>query len=152
MSTQDLDDKVEGGPSSRVMGWLVGCAFVVLVIVGIVMIVQSVRTADVASQTRDLVRIQQEAQARADCRTAYNSARQVVLERAAADANDANLDFAGFLLGDPSTPASKLMDNRKTLDAANTAVKNLPTLDQMVDKGYRFDGEPAHPPCPKVGK
>lgn len=140
----------ELGPPAWVVKILVGLAFLVVLVVGVVLVIFTVRTTDVASQTRDLVITTQRAQARTDCRSEYNSARQEVQDRAIAISRQANIDFAGYLLGRPDSTEAVLLQDRADLVAANDAVLALPSLPDMVDKGYQLPGGMKHPPCPVV--
>ncbi len=86
---------------------------------------------------------------RADCRTQYNSDRNTVLEHAQVVERQNVAAFGAYLLGQPGANAGQLQANKVALDAANTAVQNLPTLDDMVTHGYRLRGV-THPACPTV--
>lgn len=85
---------------------------------------------------------------RADCRTAYNSDRNVVIEHAQIVERQNVSAFGGYLLSQGVSTAD-LVKNKAALDAANKAVADLPTLNDMVDHGYTLGGV-THPPCPKV--
>lgn len=85
---------------------------------------------------------------RADCRTAYNSDRGAVLERAGEIERQNVAAFGGYLLSQGVTTA-ELAANKKALDAANKAAAALPSLNDMVDHGYTLNGV-HHPPCPVV--
>ncbi len=84
---------------------------------------------------------------RNDCRTAYNSDRNAVLEHASAVERRNVSEFGGFFLSEIST--EKIQANKVELDEANAAAANLPTLNEMVDHGYTLNGV-KHPPCPMV--
>lgn len=86
--------------------------------------------------------------ARADCKTEYNSIRTTVVERRNTVALSAQQDIIGYLLGTVST--EQLMANRKALDAANASVNALPTLIAMTEDGFKDEHGIAHPPCPTV--
>lgn len=86
--------------------------------------------------------------ARADCKTEYNSYRATVIERRNTIALSAQQDIIGYLLGVSST--EQLMTNRAALTAANASVDALPTLSEMADDGFKDENGITHPPCPRV--
>lgn len=145
-------DTLEIKKAERRGDWLIRIVAVVVVLTFVVAGASLLyRFSDAAKQSTAVraVRVSAMAAKRADCRTAYNSDRSAVIEYANTVERQANLDFAGYLLGDPTSTTDKLIANRKSLDAANAAVLKLPTLSEMVDHGYTLNGV-THPACPKV--
>lgn len=144
-----LETHTDGGPPLWVWRALVALTFLVVVVVGVVLVITTTRSTDVVSQVRDLVIATQRGQARIDCRSEYNAVRQEVIDKATAISRQANIDFAGFLLGRPDSTEAVLLKDRVDLVAANDAVLALPTLPEMVEKGFELGGV-KHGPCPVV--
>lgn len=144
-----LETPGHGGPPLWVWRVLIALTFAVVVIVGIGLIINTGRSRTIVSQVRDLVVATQRSQARLDCRSEYNAIRQSVVDQATAVSRQANIDFAGYLLGRPDSTEAVILKDRDDLITANDAVLALPMLPEMVDKGFSLDGA-RHPPCPKV--
>lgn len=144
-----LETPGHAGPPLWVWRVLIALTFLVVVVVGVGLIINTARSGRTVTQVRDLVVATQQAQARIDCRSEYNSVRQEVIDKATAISRQANIDFAGFLLGRPDSTEAVLLKDRVDLVAANDAVLALPTLPEMVEKGFSLDGA-RRPPCPVV--
>lgn len=144
-----LETPGHAGPPLWVWRALIGLTFFVTVSVGVVLVINTRRSGNIVSQVRDLVIATQRSQARTDCRSEYNAIRQSVIDQATAVSRQANIDFAGYLLGRPDSTEAVLLKDRADLVTSNDAVLALPMLPEMVDKGFSLNGT-RHPPCPKV--
>ena len=85
---------------------------------------------------------------RQDCRSEYNSRRQLVREDAEDTGRDVQAAIVGYLLGNNSTQA--IDDARVRLDQANARVAKLKSLPEMVDNGWTDSTGTKYPPCPVV--
>lgn len=143
------DPGIKVGPPRWVWSLAALLGVVVLVAIPGAAFLEASKSATSSSASASEARRTRELSERSDCRTAYQADFTEVVRARDAIAVQSNIDFAGFLLGDPSVPSGKLATNRTALEEANAAVEALPKIDDAMDHGYQLGGV-KHPPCPVV--
>lgn len=142
-------ETVRFGPARWV--WIVAATglYLIVLAVGMLGLVKAGQGASRAGVARQLLEAQRAASARADCRTEYNAVLNESLKIRDNLAIQANIDFAGYLLGDPTTKEAKLLENRNLLQAAEKVVDEQPALAEAMRDGFSLRGV-TYPPCPVV--
>lgn len=136
-------------PPRWAMMLLAGAALLVVVAVGIYLTVTTANQQELIGQTRDVVVSVRRFEAHIDCSIGYGSIRQEAVDNADAVARQAEIDFAGYLLGNPSATTAVIIQDREDLATADARVLALPSRVEMVEKGFTLDGVD-YPPCPTV--
>jgi len=134
--------------------WLMACAGVV-VVASVFGSTIAIATNVAVDDVREAVNVGRVAtarvlatNARADCKTEYNSLRNTAIEYRNSVAIAAQQDIIGYLLG--LVPAERLAANRQALTDANRAVEQFPTLAVMAEQGWIDMAGVTHPRCPTV--